>query len=322
MTADSKAMPTGQRVKLARIERGLTQAQLSALSGVVQPDISKIERGGNAHLRTIERLFAAMQLPPPGSSNGNGHAHVGEAPQRTGHGALTLVDLDGEIRDTQWIADGFLARGAVTMVAGAPGAGKSMLSQQLASVVASWCRVCIIDAENGDNLIRSRFRKMGMTPTASRRVAVHEAHGFDLVADRPALETVLRQTGARVLILDSFASLWNGSENHTEGVKHVLNELRAVAKANDVAILLIHHTTKGSDTYRGSGAIAGTIEAVFTFTRIKGAPMHEPGRVLTCVKQRLAPEPEPIYVEFSNGGFEGVRTAKVEDNYEDPNADE
>ncbi len=45
----------------ARKEMGLTQKQLSELTGITQADISKLENGNaNPSLKTLQRLAAAM----------------------------------------------------------------------------------------------------------------------------------------------------------------------------------------------------------------------------------------------------------------------
>ncbi len=45
----------------ARIEKGLTQRQLSEMSGISQADISRLESGtANPSLRTITRIAGAM----------------------------------------------------------------------------------------------------------------------------------------------------------------------------------------------------------------------------------------------------------------------
>ncbi|MCL2549054.1 MAG: helix-turn-helix domain-containing protein [Symbiobacteriaceae bacterium] len=47
----------------ARRKSGLTQKQLSSLSGVAQGDISKMENGNaNPSLRTLQRLASAMDM--------------------------------------------------------------------------------------------------------------------------------------------------------------------------------------------------------------------------------------------------------------------
>ena len=45
----------------ARKESGLTQKELSSITGIAQADISKLERGNaNPSLRTLQRLAAGM----------------------------------------------------------------------------------------------------------------------------------------------------------------------------------------------------------------------------------------------------------------------
>src|SRR5207245_8648263 len=47
----------------------------------------------------------------------------------------------------------------------------------------------------------------------------------------------------------------------------ILNLLRDVAREYGVAVILLHHTTKSGEGFRGSGAIGATIEGVFVLDR-------------------------------------------------------
>lgn len=64
----------GQRVKALREWRGLTQVQLSDLSGVKQSDISKLERGDSATTTGIVRLARALRWPPDWLEDETGEA--------------------------------------------------------------------------------------------------------------------------------------------------------------------------------------------------------------------------------------------------------
>jgi len=59
-------MPVRIALKAWRTDRGMTQAQLSELSGVHQPTISLIEAGRAkmVSLDVIERLCKALQIQP------------------------------------------------------------------------------------------------------------------------------------------------------------------------------------------------------------------------------------------------------------------
>jgi DNA-binding XRE family transcriptional regulator len=53
----------GLQFRDARVSRGLTQAQLSGLTGIPQADISRIERGaGNPTESTMQRLAHALSM--------------------------------------------------------------------------------------------------------------------------------------------------------------------------------------------------------------------------------------------------------------------
>ncbi len=58
-------METGQRIQSLRIEKGITQARLVALSGISQARISDIEKGKrDMTVSTLIRLCAAMDIHP------------------------------------------------------------------------------------------------------------------------------------------------------------------------------------------------------------------------------------------------------------------
>ena len=60
------------RLKQARSLRGLTQVQLAALSGVKQPDISKIERGEIQKTTSLLGLARALRVNPHWLDTGDG----------------------------------------------------------------------------------------------------------------------------------------------------------------------------------------------------------------------------------------------------------
>jgi len=63
--AVSKPVDTfGQRLKLARLQRGLTQPQLAKAAGLKQPNISKLERESTMATTGMARLAAALGVSP------------------------------------------------------------------------------------------------------------------------------------------------------------------------------------------------------------------------------------------------------------------
>jgi len=50
----------GRLIQSRRRDVGMTQELLSSISGIAQPNLSKIERGWGANLETYLRLFGAL----------------------------------------------------------------------------------------------------------------------------------------------------------------------------------------------------------------------------------------------------------------------
>jgi energy-coupling factor transporter ATP-binding protein EcfA2 len=205
-----------------------------------------------------------------------------------------------------WIAEPLLARGAVTMLVGREGHGKSLLALALAaaighgsSVAGIACtpgRVLLIDAENGEAEIHRRVLGLGVKPDALITV---EAQRFDLREDMRDVRTLLRHVQPDVLVLDSLRSLAPGlDENDSGPVEAALGPLREISRTHQCATLIVHHAGKANNGYRGSTAIGAAVELGF---RLDRATTDSHRRVLSCWKSRLAPEPPPLTLAIKAG---------------------
>jgi hypothetical protein len=73
-----------------------------------------------------------------------------------------------------------------------------------------------------------------------------------------------------LLILDPLVELHDAQENDNTALRHVIAEFRVIARMQDIAILLLHHTPKGDprpgdqDAGRGALAIGGVLRKSFT----------------------------------------------------------
>src|SRR5437879_1874932 len=113
-----------------------------------------------------------------------------------------------------WLVEGLAARGALTLLAGQPKAGKSLLALALARALAIGeplagigCRrapALIVDAENGAAELHRRIWSLGLPAAAARRLHVCEARGLDLREDLPVLERLITAPAPALVVLDSF----------------------------------------------------------------------------------------------------------------------
>lgn len=337
MSEAAATLTTAQRIKIARVEKGWTQKQLADAAGISQANLSRYEKGTvGPGGDIVDRIMTAL-----GSTHTLAAVDGVLGIQGRAAGKLNIVDPSAEPIPVEWIVEGFVARGFLTMLAGEPGAGKSMLTQTISVALANGAeavagmrlvhgktsravvdyddeepvftdasRALTLDAENGANLIQERAHGMGLDRANVDNYTVAASDGFDIYKDRAVLDGILadyRDSGAPVdmLVIDSWTSMWFGNENVVEQVQACLKHLNDLAARFSMGILLIHHTDKDGESYRGSSAIAATIGGgVFTFARYDDKEEQDPtARVITCKKMRIAAEPERMKVYVTGHGI-------------------
>lgn len=349
-----ETLDTAARIRMARGEKGWSQTRLSQETykldpkhGVTQANISRYEKGiAQPQASTVDLIMRAI-----GKVHGLAAVDGVLGIQGRSAGKLNMVDPTATPRRIDWIVEGFVARGFLTMLAGEPGAGKSMATQTLATALVEgkeevagfalhtpkrWtecdlseacpavdaapahshklpapARVMVLDAENGANLIQERVQSMGLDEETASRYMVATSDGFDIYKDRKDLYAMIgdyRDAGTPIdlLVIDSFTSMWFGNENVVDQVGPCLKMLNDLAAKFDLGILLIHHTDKEGDNYRGSSAIAATIGGgVFTFSRYDDKESEDiTARCITCKKMRIAAEPVRRRVYVTGHGID------------------
>ncbi|HEY7342428.1 MAG TPA: AAA family ATPase [Ktedonobacterales bacterium] len=230
-------------------------------------------------------------------------------PQITLYSEVTLTRVN-------WLWQGRIPLGKITLLDGDPGLGKSLITLDLAARVSTGRRmpdespgvdggVVLLSAEDdpGDT-IGPRLRMAG---AAMNRVAgvpgVQEydsASGkmldrrFVLPDSLPALEQAIQQVEARLVVIDPLMAFLADSMNswRDQDARAALAPLAALAARTGAAVLILRHLTKaagGNPTYRGGGSIGfiGAARSGLLVAKHPDNPDHE--CVLASIKGNLGP---------------------------------
>jgi RecA-family ATPase len=281
---------------------------------------------------------------------------TGEVVQTVQGGETTLAQVDGhelpvinpadwqgkDIPPRNWIVGDWIPEGAVTLLSGDGGTGKSLLALQLAVAVSTgerWLSLptitgnaLVLAAEDeSDELHRRLFdvaTALGRPLADLDRLRIIAAAGYDAAlfeADEGAargvwtrrflqLGDLVRTHVPRVVILDTSADLYAANENARRQVKQFINGLARLAMEMRCGIVLLSHPSRAgmasSAAYSGSTAWNGSVRSRLTLARPKradDADEIDPGqRILSVGKANYGPDGTAIKLRWANGVFEAI----------------
>jgi len=191
--------------------------------------------------------------------------------------AMPLRVLDVDPRPVEWLWPGTIPIGKVTVIAGDPGRGKSLITLDLAarvSTAAAWpcgtgnahppSRVLLISAEDDvPDTIRPRLDANGADPSRihflSSLEAKHFQQGFELPRDFANLEELLiAMPDVRLVVLDPLMAFISTASVTNHGMRAVVASMQALAARRRIAAIFITHLTKSpaaSPLYRAMGSV-------------------------------------------------------------------
>jgi hypothetical protein len=262
---------------------------------------------------------------------------------------------EAQIERRPWIAPGYILRGAVTVLSGPGGGGKSNLSVGWSTALAtgrSMGRFAGVNAEHGaiyrqivynveDDRDEQRrrysaaLRVHGLASAAIKGQVVRcgptdvgtlihhdqQTGRFTLTDAWTALDDLASLMKPDVVWFDPLVELHTAEENDNTALRHVIARLRTFAKMHDCAVVLVHHARKGAaagdaEGIRGAGSITGAARIALTVI-----PMTEE----EAEAMQVAPDMRDLYFRVdgakANYARRGLANWHTLDEYQLDNGD-
>ena len=221
-----------------------------------------------------------------------------------------------EVREINWLWYPFIPRGKVTILQGDPGEGKSTFMLTLAAYLTRGEALPFTDCgeppdpitvlyqsteDDYDDTIVPRFIKAG---GIRDRLAFIDESEYPLTFDDDRILEGIKQTGAKLLVLDPLASyIGDCSLNASNEVRQKFNALINAARETDCAIVVVNHMNKMPGLkaiYRTPGSIdvAGAVRSILLLAR---DPDEEDKRYLVQTKMNLASKGDALEFRIDDG---------------------
>ncbi len=189
--------------------------------------------------------------------------------------------LNEDITPPTTIIPDFLVSGESTMLCSLAGGAKTFLSQYAAACIATGSnffdvpipraqKVLYIDSELSEYQIQQRFKLIydfiGVTPKPGFLQIIHKRsfeNGMPDLSTKSGFKKLKSDIeNATVIILDNISSLYRTAEETVQNDWNFYNDCLDELRALDKAVLVLHHTDKRSENYRGHSEIARAIDHV------------------------------------------------------------
>jgi DNA repair protein RadA/Sms len=243
--------------------------------------VTEVAGGGGPRIRAV----SAHRIAPSTPAVPIGEVDAAEASARpTG-----MDELDR-------VLGGGLVPGAVLLLAGEPGVGKSTLLLEAGALIADSGRVLYVTGEESAAQVKLRAERIG---------ALHEQLYLAAETDLDAVLGHVTEVSPRLLIIDSVQTIAAAGVDGVPGgvtqVREVASALIAVAKERGLATILVGHVTK-------DGSVAGprTLEHLVDVVLHFDGDRHSQLRMVRAVKNRYGPTDEVGCFDLGEMGLIGL----------------
>lgn len=265
-----------------------------------------------------------------GSDNVVAHADSELVPNQSKGQSFNLVKIADLIRNPKpihWTIHKIFERGAMNLLAGTYGSGKSLIAFDMAYCVAAGIAwnghkveqgSVVIVAGEGHSGISQRFAALSIKYGIDCPENIHlselpanflDPDGAELVHD--AVEKICPD--AALVVVDTLnRSFGKGDENNTADMTRFVNNIDANFRRSGKTMLIVHHTSKGNTgASRGSVVLPSACESEFIVK-----PNGDTQINLCCEKQKNAAKADPMQFDIKEVflpafDFDGEKASSV-----------
>ena len=221
-----------------------------------------------------------------------------------------------DAREISYLVPDLIPKGAVTLLTGSPGEGKSSLALGMTASCARGrefiARPCeqieclYIDKENPLALVQHRMNIIAGGPVPKLTI-----WGGWNKQEPPSIEDPLLlkwATERRLLIVfDSLVRFHDADENSASEMRNVMAHARRLADVGGTVLLLHHRSKTEANKYRGSSDILAAVDVAYSLETVDG------GLRLHRFKSRFSSERIfPLRADFAAGTFELLEDSDTE----------
>jgi RecA-family ATPase len=176
-------------------------------------------------------------------------------------------------RTVRWLWAGRIPCGAITILEGDPGIGKSVLTYDLAARITSGrpmpgctesmpsAGAVLLQAE--DSLSGTVIPNLQAAGADLQKVILLDkdrfaTQQFSLSSDLPLVEKAIVEVEAKFVVIDPLTAFFETNTNADVSVRRILGPLTRLAERYELAILLVRHLRKSgakNSLYSGAGSI-------------------------------------------------------------------
>jgi AAA domain len=222
-------------------------------------------------------------------------------------------DVTKNTKKIDWLVDGLLGYGGLSLIAGPPKSGKSTIIRQLSKSIAQGIpflgretkkgKVLYLALEEQESLLSEQLKQLGVTDDDDFFI-----HTGPIIADdrNAKLEAIVDQEKPSFVVIDTMV-LFVGAQdmnNYNEMYKS-LTFFRDLARKSGTHINFVHHSNKsdlgGTKSIMGSSAIHGSVDNALMFSNNNGrrtiTTSQRGGRPFDSQKLQFIPETQTYVLE-------------------------